>query len=366
MIDPIFNMFKVKFDILDKMNIVDPIKDKIIVYINLEMVFKYLYTARVDSFLSANGDTADTQICIMSNIINLAQHYRLYFAKLGKDTEIILYCTDTSLDPDFINYKYNPAYRNHYINKTERNLNTRYVNNRVNAIWSPLDIIMQYVNEIYIVRSNRVEPSLIPYVLRDNVFIGDNIQHIVVSSFLYDTQYIGMGMTVIYPNRENSIHLTEKNVGDFIKGAKKCKNANELHPNFIPFVLSVMGDRYRSIPSIPMMGISTAINVLKEGIASWKITRDTSTDIILAELIDEDIRDIFISNYNTVKFTNQYLQLTPLDIESIVSRITNKYDDYSLNKMNEKYFTQHPLMLINSAREQIYNDNYVERNVFER
>lgn len=367
MIDPIFNMFKVKFERLDKMNIVNKQSSKIVVYINLEMVFRYLYTARVDTFLAATGTDADTQICIMSNIINLAQHYRLYFAKMHKDAEVVLYCTDTSMEPAFINYKYNPSYRNHYINKTERNGTTRYINSRVNAIWKPLDIIMTYVNGVYLIRSHIVEPSLIPYVLQVSDGFADNkTQHIIVSTFLYDMQYIGRNSTMIYPDRENSVYLTKDNVGEFIKDSKKCKNPTKLYAQFIPFVLSITGDKYRSIPSIPGLGLSKSLRMLQDGIDGWKITTDTSTMQILVDLLPDEIKDQFMANFNTIDVIKQYSQLSPLDIESVTSKIVNKYDDYSLNLMNEKYFTQHPLMLVNSAREQVYKDNNTKRNVFDK
>ena len=80
MIDPIFNMFKIKFDMLDSWSALKGIK-KARIFINLENVLKVLYSPRLNEFILTNGNTVDVKRCLVSNIINLAQHYRLYCAK---------------------------------------------------------------------------------------------------------------------------------------------------------------------------------------------------------------------------------------------------------------------------------------------
>ena len=95
MIDPIFHMFKIKHTILDGLSVLDPNYDRVHVYINLESVFNKLINPRVNNYLVASMKTEDDKnrlkLSLVSHVINLAQHYRLYCAKHKKESRVILY-----------------------------------------------------------------------------------------------------------------------------------------------------------------------------------------------------------------------------------------------------------------------------------
>ena len=58
-IDPIFNMHKVKFDILDKWRFIDKSISRVIVYVNLENVFRILLTPRTNNFVQAAASVSE-------------------------------------------------------------------------------------------------------------------------------------------------------------------------------------------------------------------------------------------------------------------------------------------------------------------
>ena len=97
-IDPLFNLHKIKFDILDKWNLVDQKTQRVNVYINLDNVFKVIMTARTNNFIQAASSVSGYEEfmnhvakTLVSNIINLGQHYRLWLAKKSIESRIILF-----------------------------------------------------------------------------------------------------------------------------------------------------------------------------------------------------------------------------------------------------------------------------------
>ena len=58
-IDPLFNMHKIKFDILDKWNFIDKSVQRVVVYINLENVFRLIMTPRVNNFVQAAASVGE-------------------------------------------------------------------------------------------------------------------------------------------------------------------------------------------------------------------------------------------------------------------------------------------------------------------
>ena len=91
-IDPIFNKYKTLFSILDTMEIVKPNTKNVVLYLNLESILKVLFTSELSTKLLAETNENDLKISMISNIINLAQHYRWYFSKKGYNCHIYKYC----------------------------------------------------------------------------------------------------------------------------------------------------------------------------------------------------------------------------------------------------------------------------------
>ena len=80
--DPLFNMFKIRFTILDNIissnNDIKP-DDKINVFINVESILKLFMNIKMEEYLRVSNE--ERVLEFISNLINLAAHYRLYFSK---------------------------------------------------------------------------------------------------------------------------------------------------------------------------------------------------------------------------------------------------------------------------------------------
>ena len=363
MIDPIFNMYKTKFTVLDQLHLLDPTKNKVRVFINLEMVLKTLLSARNNNQLYAEGDPNDAKLSIISNIVNLGQHYRLYFAKYRKKSEIYIYCNyphDRFKNSDFI-----IGYRSYYVNKVLKNDNCLYIIKALEDAFQFLKVLGKYVDGVYLITENSVESSVIPYIIKENSSDEtDHVQDIIVSNTKYDLQYVNHGFSVLYPMGDDSTVINQTNVVDKLKDICRVKTDINIPPSFIPFIISMIGDRYKSIPKMAGVGLSTVLKTIDMGITKKLITTSTTNIEMLSNIIREQHREAFVNNYKCVDINLQYNRLSKSDIHRILSNIEDKFDDNALRTINERYFQMHPLMLINPRSEQILNGEYTDKSIF--
>ena len=142
MIPPIFNMYKVKFSKMDELKVRDHNKKSCRIFINLEMPLRTLFTDHNNNYLIAMGNSVDVNLSIVSSMINLAQHYRLYFAKYGVNAKAYLYFNYPS--GYYKNFDYIIEYRNHYTSKILKNLNCQYLEDHLNSSITFLNKFIKY------------------------------------------------------------------------------------------------------------------------------------------------------------------------------------------------------------------------------
>lgn len=358
-IEPIFNLFKVKFDKMDELQVIDKDADLVVFYINLENVFTLLFQPRIDNQLRASGaDQQKLQLAFISNIINLAQHYRLYSCCKGKnfDSRIILYWNYPR--SNYKNRKYVTKYREHHDIKFFRNISCTYMVDALNDCHSLLRSTMKYVNEVYLLDGRKMECSLIPLLLARNHFSKEErqIQHIVVSKSVYDYQYLNLfkeNFRVLVPAGEKSYILHETNVFDYL--IKTTQAPVNVPIGQLPTLISLMGDTYRGIPKMNGVGPVGAVKLINKAIETLTIGCDTCSVELLRNVVDEPKREQFEKHYRATSLELQYQELTPLEIAEILSQIEDKCQDETLGELNETVFALFPLMIINSKTQQVRN-----------
>ena len=349
MIDPIFNMFKIKFDILDSWSALKNVK-KVRIFINVENVFKVLYSQRLNNYLLANGNTVDVKRCLVSNIINLAQHYRLYCAKCRVDNEIFLYWNTSS--KKYLNKEYISDYRSYYNNKIYKNDNCYYLSQCMDDVYDQLKVIISYVNQVYMITDDEIESGLIPYIFyRDQK--DDSMKNIIVTNSKYEYQYVLYGFDVWKPDREDSLRLTSDNVVDHLKELNKIVSIDTVPINYVPFIISLLGDKYRNIPKINGVGLASIIKMINRGLKTFIITENTTNIDMLSQCIDDKYRDIFMNNYKCTSLPHQYEKMSGAIERRIFDCVVDKYDDTALHYLNDKYFKEHLIMTIDTRREQL-------------
>ena len=364
-IDLVFNRLKTRYTNLDTLSIFRPNTNKVALYINLEMVLKNIFVDKVNNELVAEQDDAAVRTCMVSNIINLAQHYRWYFVRKGYDCEAYIYYNYPA--GDYKNYIHNLDYRSYYNNKMYNSAASIYLTRCMSQIVNVTNTISKYVNGVHILSSDIIESSVIPYIIYKDIYHGDNsIQHIIVTNDKYDLQYVNEGFDIIVPRQEDTVKINKDNVYNHLKGSYGSKDVDiKLPTNHLEFVLSIIGCKYRNINKLSGLGFASIIKLIEKATDKIMITGNTTDVITFCNLMHEKYRKPFLSNYKCTSVKSQYDSLTELDRHKITDLIDDRYDDRSLAIINEKYFQKYPIISFGNRKEQTFNrENQV--SIFDR
>lgn len=351
--DIIFNLFKVRFYLMDKILVDNDIlpsrDDRVNIFINIEPILRKLLTVNGDELSKVSRINIKD---LTSNIINLAAHYRLFFSKNKTYSRIYLYIP-TPLD-SYANSTFIDSYRELYNHNMTKN--TKY-KNLSNAIRDSIDIVQlicEYIEGVYFIESGATENSLVPYIVnKDN---NDNYKNFIVSSDPYDYQYVNYGFNVIVPKKDDSHIINKDNLIDHIKFKNRCNSQYNPNNNLFTFIHSLMGDQRRGIPRISRMGLSTILKTIDKAIVSNKITDNTFNINILLPIIKEEYINDILNNYYCTDIVSQYDRIHHCDSYFIIKQIKDKYDSDALKEVNNTYFSDTPIMLIEAMSGSSYKD----------
>lgn len=355
MMDPIFNMHKIKFTTLDNLKVIKEGTKNVNVYINLENVLKVLCNSPFNNYLVAQKNIKEKKIQLMCNIVNLAAHYKLYFTKYNIDCRVVMYMNNPT-DCLFKNSKYIKHYREYSRYKTWGNPIYSKVIKTINEIEEFLTTVITYMDDIYLVTDDSIESSVIPYILNKELFpTMENTQNLIVSNSKYEYQYVSKGFTILEPKGEDSLYITEDTLMDIYKSKSNVK-CNETAPiEFIAFIISIIGDRYRSIDKMTGVGLSSVLKLINMALNKLLITKETTSVELLSNIVKEDYRETFIENFKCVDLDSQYNDLSEFDKEMITKQIIDRYDLNTLESINEKFFKMNPLIIVRKRNH--YNED---------
>lgn len=342
--DPIFNMFKVKFSKLDEIisNNCEISQDsKIKIFINLEPIFRKLLASKVDEYLKIKNDEKILEM--VSNIINLASHYRLFFTKNKLYSQVYLYM-GYPFKEVLKNKSLNPKYRDYYKHKFTKDPRGMILGNTLNDAIPLVKVIIEYIEGVYFIESNSLESSLIPQVITDSE--ESNTVNFILTNDRYDYQYTNKDFYIIRPKQNESYVINKSNLIRILKLEDKIVNDIDIPSHFYPFILCLLGDKYRNIDKIKRMGLSTLIKTINSAIEENIIGKDVTNINILANMIKKEYQGLVLTNFYTVDLDSQMQLLNLKDKYVITSQITDKFDNATLKRINNDYFQQYPIQLI--------------------
>lgn len=266
--DVYFNSRKIKFE--EMYTLFGPInKSRTIrtvnVFINLDDVLHKMHNPTLSkSFAISNSHTL---VCLTSNIINLAAHYREFMMRQGWKPKVYLFYTSFIHGP-FRNSVYRETYRDHFMN-INSNLNQNYagmnaaIPNAINLVRS----ICQYIEGVYCIDSEFLEPSIIPLMI-SKMEIAD--LNIVVTRDQYDYQYAAIDdWAVLYANSmdQKARLIQAQNIWKVLGEQEKVKEEKwslNYPASLYSFGLAIIGNRYRGIPRIRRCGWKTVLSIFDE------------------------------------------------------------------------------------------------------
>jgi hypothetical protein len=205
--------------------------------------------------------------------------------------------------------------------------------------------ILNYIEGVNFITSGILEPSIIPLVISKH-FRTEINKNFLVTDDRYDFQYIKEYFIVLKPRMDKSLLIDAVNVMDVLKSRTKCNNIPNPDINLLPFIISVLGDKYRNIDKIKGLGISRIYNKINEGLKENKITNDINNINSLACLINEEFQNDFLINYMTTSIFEQYKKISDVEEKYILNQILDKHDGGYLKVINEEYFNEYPLNII--------------------
>lgn len=360
--DIAFNLFKVKFTILDDLLSSEcsylNSDSKVNVFINLEQVMRKLLNVTNEKYSRVSSINVKE---FTSNVINLASHYRLFFSKNKIYSKVYLYFQTPQ--SSYINSSFIPEYRDTYYHNMTKHPRYKNLGNVISDSIEIIQLICEYIEGVYFIESGSIENSLVPMIV--NSEIDDSSFHnFIVSNDPYDFQYVNNGFDIIYPKKEQSTIINKDNLISFIKDKEKVESTSTPNTMTYPFILSIIGDKRRNIPKMSRMGLATILKTIDKAISNHTITDKTFNINLLTNIVREDFRPILLNNYYAIDLKNQFNMLGSHDIYFITKQIKDKFDDESLKKINDLYFAEVPIQLIEVCSGTKFKDKQSSSDIF--
>lgn len=350
-----FNMLKMKYREYDESitnkNFLKSREEKVNVFINLESVYKYL--SMIPDLEKKIVVEREFETIIISNIINLIAHYYKFFRGNGLDTKVYIYDTDLRSTEFEHQYKYNEFYRAYYLSKYNKNPKFVLLSDHLkDSILPKVKTICDFIPNVHYVSSINMEGSLIPYTIYQ---LDTSRKNFIVGSECYDTQYSQI------PNFVNHLivrgwktHAILSSLSDYIKGLVQPKETDSVeeimkiignYPMYCT-LMSVMGDKLRSIESIYGYGPKTLLKDVKKGYNEQIIMESTTSPELISDIFsDNSTKKEFVNNFYCTSIIPMYEELTESEKSSITNQIIDRIDINSLQALNSTKFYNHPLML---------------------
>lgn len=356
-IDALFNLHKVKFskmEILFRDIEVKEAIDRVNVFINVEAIFNKFHNKYTEEALvvMTKDEIRAFHMSIISNVINLAAHYRLFFAKNRIRSNIVFYMNEFSKYGEQNNSIHVSKYREKYVYSYTQNPNYELINGVMRSVLNAIETITDYLENIYFVSSDRVESSLIPLIMVEDKMIDGQL-NFIVSTDPYDMQYVNKNFLVIAPMGDESRVLTANNVYEFFRDKGELKVEDKLPSYLLPFILSTCGDKRRSLEKVK----GTSFNSIYKGINKLFKKLDIGEDEYvsfeeLAVAIKEDPlnpsgnRTRVVKNYMCIDLDRQLSMVSPSQKTVIEQQLKDRFDSESLKLINKKHFQECPLQVV--------------------
>ena len=353
-IDAIFNLRKVKFSKLDVLFSDLEIKEmvqKVNIFINLESLFRKIHNKYVEEQLISlqKKELKEFHMNLISNVLNLAAHYRLYFNKNKIGTNIVFYIQEMDKYVNLNNVQYCKNYRKSFIRKYTDHPELVTVNNVIRSTLNALDTIVTYVEDVYLVSSDRVESSVIPLALIDGKVLDGNL-NLMVTTDPYDMQYVNKNFVIIYPAGEESMIVTKKNLFDVFRINEILTVEGSLPTYLLTFILSVIGDKNRGIDKVKGTSFNKVFKTLLKVYDKLGITEDDYIGFEeLVSAIKDDPNDPngnkkrVVDNYYATDLSSQVRMISKVQMNHLTDCLTNTYESGALTGINDKYFSTTPI-----------------------
>jgi len=341
--EKILNAKKIRYEILNSLFTKIPKNiTTVTMYIDVFSIINNLYNPSILENISAFND--EKSFIFSSNLINLAAHFRNYFAtrKQLYTNFVFFYSTEKS-EKELEIY---PDYREEFYKKRLDN-NSEFIlmNKLIKSNLNLCEILTNYLPHIYFVNTKEINPNLAPYH-----FIG--CQESDEMAIIYSNDKVQMlnclqnKNTYLLTSSYGNVNLYSQN--DLIELFCK-KDEFTLNPQLLPYLYSFSGHKKYSIEGCKgyaeLKTCKLFKKLLDENVISNINYKEPS--IFLNEIkssITPEQYHILERNISLFHVPTMYMSLSDSEILSTFT-VKDLQDMKSLVDINAEYYEKYPLHL---------------------
>ena len=320
------------------------------IFINMDQMNIRFRSVYYNSRFQACGAASFKQYA--SNVLNLVAHYKKWFTRNNVRTKIFIYYTNAA--GGFTSAMINKNYRSNFISTQDiNNPDCYYVNLTISTGMDLLTKICDYIDGVYLINSKGEEPSVVPYLIAQEMPADWNY---IISKDRLELQYVNYDrFSILYPSRRIGDRLINSaDLWEFIgeKEKKQTQHIKEYDPKlFIP-VMSIAGNSDRSIRKIKAIGWVSIMDMLEE---IWSTSKDHSIVTMLDELtkllkstnkkVQEKYMYVFKMNMLMFSMKSRYEVMSDINKTMILSQIKDIPDRETINELsiNPMFFGNYPI-----------------------
>lgn len=325
--------------------------DKVNLFINIETALNYMSCVRdLENKLLVNRKYPDD---LKVDIINIAGHYKEFFKSNELDVKIFLYMTDLTSDMEegFHESDHIEDYRSYYLLKYRSNPKFITLGDKlVEEIIPDVKMLCDYIPNVYFVSAKNVDGGLIPYIIGEELKDRTNI---ILSGDMHDSQYFFEKnyVSIYYKRSVKRGSILCGNVREYLKEMLRTEAIPDevvrlfsIRP-FYEILLSIKGDKYRSIPQIKGMPIKLILQTLLTALKDRKLTPEMENPMLISSVFPEGIQGDLYRNMMATDIHNSYEQLLEGEKKQVLSQIVDHSDLNTLQKINQTRFSKNSLTL---------------------
>lgn len=345
MYESIINSKKIKYSVLNPLlrDYLDcKIYNEINIFISLDTLINQFFNKNINE--KVNILKEKDKYFLSSELINVTAHYRHYFwSRYGIPSNYYIYYSDI---PSVYNLRQDSNYKSSYYDKRDKDNQTYFMNNiMIEKNLKLISLLTEYIPNVYFVNTKGYEPDALPNLLISNIKDND-ILNLVLSNNLIEFQNVELKNTLcIKLNMDNSKIIRTDNIIRTLFSTSKRKIITELSNNFFVPILAIVGYKKYDIKGVKGLGPIKTINKIERSeILDRKFFN--MEDFINSSVFEKNDMSLVQNNFNILSFNNQRLNITPRQYNQIKDQINNKSDNMSLMEINNEYYKDYPLMLI--------------------
>jgi hypothetical protein len=287
-----------------------------------------------------------------SNVLNLVAHYKVWFARHNVHAKCYIYYTNAA--GGFTSAIINRNYRSRYITmQSLDNPDCYFVNRAIMGAFDLLTKICDYIDDVYIINSKGEEPSVVPYLIDQEIPADWNF---MLTKDRLELQYVNYDkFTILYPSKTTGDKLiTSANLWDIIceKEKKPMAHSSEYDPKLFLPVMAIAGNDLRSIRKIRAIGWGSILEMMEEICTKCKDHSTVSMYDELTKLLQSTKKNVqekymytFKMNMLMFSMKSRYDVMSDINKTMILSQIKNIPDRETINELstNPVFFGNYPI-----------------------